>query len=297
MNYPLYRYWIPPSRWRQWSVARRLTVIIVALAASFSLACIPLCVWLPQHAWSGWSGYFVPQFGMIFLAIVDVGAAVAGATVIASERERGTWEPLLLTSLGVSRLVRVKFAARLVLCMLVVGLALPFWLGWAYEVLVDNDRDVNAYYTANGTLPHFHVALRLSLFLMWLAIRIVGRTVPFTAFGLAVSARCKRVRTAILIAISSLIGVCVVLWHCLPNGAWGSHLYMNPIGAVAASLLVWPISPNSYDGYSATGLLPGEWRMDLYADLLWLLAIPAFWLWMAIRWSRTPNPYTRTADE
>lgn len=283
MDLTLFRYWIFPLRWRRWPRLVRWGLTLALIGLSLYLGSIPLLVWLPDHAWAGFDGYFVLFEGMVFLALVDIGAALAGATILAAERERGTWEPLTLTPLGIAAIVRTKLMARALLCAGVVALTLPFWLAQAYEVLAVNDGEERAYFSGDGHLSSAWVAARIGLYLAWLALRIVGRVLPFLTWGLALSARCARTRTALMLTAGSLFGLCIALWFAV--GPSLAFLFPKLPSRDLMLIAGWPLFPNDFMYYARTGLVSTKWRADLIADGIWLVILPYLLYRLAVRWS------------
>ncbi len=286
MDIVLYRYWILPSRWRRWPIRVRLLLALGLVAVSLSLGLIPLCIWLPHQDWQGFDGFGAFFCGIGFLSMVDLFAGLAGATLLAGERDRGTWESLQLTPLGTRCLVRIKLICRCLLCGMIAALTLPFWLGWAYEVLAVNNTGP---FDRSPELA-FRVAVRMTIFLIWLAVRITGRVIPFVALGMATSARSRSQRNALAITAIVVIAIQVGAYFAAgPLGSllhlWSPHLPLDPLNAV----LWWPLIPNDFSYYSMTGLLSSQWRADMVGDVVWLGALPYLFYRLAVRWSRRPT--------
>jgi ABC-type Na+ efflux pump permease subunit len=245
---------------------------------------VPFRVWRPHHAWGGFEGFAVLIYGMLFFIGISILSALTGATAISSERERGTWESLLLTSLGVRAIVRAKLLSRVALLAGLVALTLPFWLTWANEVL-----EVNNTGPFNRGLAHsapYRLAVRMSLFLVWLAVRIVGHVLPFAALGLAVSARCCYTKTALIVTGVLACGLCALTWFLRFN----MQLFTPPLFTDYLIMIAfWPLMPNDFTYYTMTGPVSTHWQMDIIADTVWLSLIPYLLFRLAVRWSRRPD--------
>lgn len=297
MYYVLYRYWIMPSCWRRWPSPARWMVVMACIGIALWLGSIPLLRWLPERRDEGIRGFDTELSGMLFLALVDIGSAIAGATVLAGERERGTWELLLLTRLGIARIVRAKIAARAILAMGVVALMLPFWLAWAYETLAVNASWDKPFYTDHGRLPTSFTALRMGIFLLWLAVRILGRVVSFVTLGAAISARCKRVRTALIVTTGTIFVACVLIWFVLVEFGAVDLLFPALPKQTVYTIVGWPLLPNDWEHFTPTNLISTRWRVDLLNDILWIGALPWSLYGLAVYWSKRRGVDYRTLEE
>jgi hypothetical protein len=288
MNDALYRYWILPSRWRRWPRWKRWCTGSLLAVSIFWLSSVPFRVWRPESAWQGRSGYEVLQDGMLFFMLVNLASALVGAAAIAGERERGTWEALLLTRLGVTAIVRAKLLSRAALMSGLVALTLPFWLMWTYQVLEVNNRSSLAFYADAAAFAPAKTALRIGLFLSWLSVRLVGRVLTFATLGLAISARSRQTRRALALTGFLITLLCVTLW--VENGllcvVFG---YPSLPLSLAGRVIGWPMLPNDFEYFTQSGIVSTLWREDLLADALWLVLLPSVFFRLAVRWGRRPD--------
>jgi hypothetical protein len=108
-----------PVRWKEQYVERVLDLpglrqvprglgVAAAFAAALVTSPTTLNLWLPRAGGPviPWSGFFAQGFAVAFLAGLAAGARACGA--VSGERERRTWEALLLTPLTDKQLVRSK---------------------------------------------------------------------------------------------------------------------------------------------------------------------------------------------
>ncbi len=165
MDGTLFRYWFFPAWWRRWSDGKKFSLSVVVLALFGGISLSPLLL-LPTRIGRGYGGYLELVFGAIFLLAVNIGCTLAGATLITREKDRGAWEALQITPVGVGTVVRGKWLARTLLCAGWIGLFVPFWLLCTGIVLYLNDEERNAYYTATGTKPVWWTAARLGIYLL-----------------------------------------------------------------------------------------------------------------------------------
>ncbi len=292
MDATLFRYWFVPKRWRLWSDGKRFGFMAFLFLVVGGLSFLPLLL-LPARIGEGFDGYWAQLLGLLFFLVVNVACALAGAPLITREYELGSWESLVLTAVGMPRIVRFKWLARTLFAMGSIGIFVPFWLLLTSVVLYLNDGEDRAYYTKGGHLPHTWSALRLGIFLLWLAIRIPCHAIPFVTLGAFISACCRKTRRAIGITLTSvvLLQVALILLYLASMGgnvfvtstAKGSEAFHNFFLRIG---LLWPFLPNSYDDYSAHSLLSKNWQNDLTGDVVWILVVPAALLFFTLRLCR-----------
>ncbi|MCW3099208.1 MAG: hypothetical protein JWL77_4826 [Chthonomonadaceae bacterium] len=278
MDTTLFRYWFFPKRWRRWSDRQRFGFLALMLAVIGGFSFLPLTL-LPTHVGEGMFGYVEELLGMLFFFGVNVGSALAGATLIARERDLRTWEALAQTPIGISAIVRVKWLARTLFAVGSVGLFVPFWLVFTAVILSMNEGETRVYYTASGEMAPWWTAARFGIFLLWLAIRIVGHVVPFVSIGLLVSACCSKTRTAIAVTAGIVVLLLPMALYFLMIG----FSVFNDDRSFSSAFGLWPILPNSFDAYTAGSLVSSHWANDLGADIFWIVALPIILLVFASR--------------
>ena len=295
MGHSLYYYWAVPARWRRWPSLVRTALMTSVLGLSLGLTGLPLFVWRPQGIWAGLDGLWVLWAFMLFLVLVNLAAALAGATTIALERERRTWDALVVTTTGVGAILRRKLLLRVALCAVILSLTIPFWLGTVFVVLEVNGfgpfalANTEIYPTA---LEALWKAYRIRTFLAWLVLRLVGHALPFVAVGLAVSSRCGRLRTALAWAGAITFGLCALAWPAWPPFTLGDSAFWNHLPRWLFRLIAWPVWPNDFSYYDnltesvTTGLYSPVWKTDLAADVLWIGVLPLVLYCLAVRWAR-----------
>jgi len=278
MDATLFRYWFFPKRWRRWSVGKRFGFIAVMLLVIGGVSLLPLSL-LPTRAGQGIGGYLEELLGMLFFFIVNVSCALAGSTLITRERELQTWEALAQTPIGIPAIVRGKWLARTLFASGSVGLFVPFWLIFTAVVLFLNEGEERVYYTASGQMPTSWVAMRFGIFLLWLAIRILGHAAPFVSIGLLVSACCRKTRTAIALTAGIVVLILPMALYLLML-TFSVFDDQRPLGI---ALGLWPILPNSFEGFTADSLVSTHWQADLVADTFWIVLLPLLLLFCATR--------------
>lgn len=278
MDGTLFRYWFFPKRWKRWSDGKRFSFIAMLILIAGGCSLLPLLL-LPTRVGQGIFGYVAELLGMVFFLIVNISSALSGATLITRERELNTWEALQLSPIGMVAIVRGKWLARTLFAMGSVGLFVPFWLLFAAVVLSMNDGPERAYYTGEGNLPGGWIALRLGIFLGWLAIRILVHVVPFVSLGMLVSACTRKTRTAIALTAGLTVLVLPILLYFFLL----SFSVFDANRNFAQAFALWPILPNSFEGYTAGAMISEHWRIDLLADLFWIAALPAVLLFLTLR--------------
>jgi len=268
MDGTLFRYWFFPKRWRLWSDSKRFGFLVGLLVLIGSFSLLPLLL-LPARIGEGFFGFVELLLGMLFFLVVNVASALAGATLITRERELGAWEALVITPIGMNAILRGKWLARTLFTMGSIGLFVPFWLLFTGVVLYMNDGEDRAYYTNEGHLPHWWTAVRLGIFLVWLAFRIVGHAVPFVSLGMAVSACYRKTRSAVSLTLT----IVLVL---LPLALWLLFCCCGPgeDARLLSSLCLWPLFPNEYNSFTADSFVSQFWTIDLVADICWIVVLP-----------------------
>lgn len=292
MDATLFRYWFFPKRWRLWTDSKRFAFLEVLAIVTALLSFLPLLL-LPAQIGKGIFGYLEEWLGILFFLIVNVACALAGATLITRERELGAWEALTLTPIGASAIVCGKWLARTLFTTGAIGLFVPFWLVFTAVVLYQNDGEERAYYTASDQMPQWWTAARLGIFLVWLAIRIVGHAVPFVSIGLLVSACCRKTRTAIAVTAGIVVLALPMTLYFLMSAlevlnltvkSQGADVYNQfPVGFALSACGLWPILPNDFESFTAHSLISTHWASDLTADILWIVVLPAILLYCAAR--------------
>src|SRR5579871_6640573 len=132
---PMYSSWMRRPRWRHWSVAQRCLLLAGVVVLSLGLGLLPLAI--PRWSYSR-SFFSYRLLFTFFLFCINLGSALIGALMLAGERERRTWDALLLTGLGVRNIVRAKFLSSLALCFAVLIFFLPFLLTFLYKIQIEN---------------------------------------------------------------------------------------------------------------------------------------------------------------
>jgi hypothetical protein len=278
---PLLRYWLFPGRLRRLPKAARIALAVVFVLIIVAVCIGTLRVKLQTFAYGG--PLMIPA--MVFLyglpSALSVLATVAGATLIAGERQNQTWEPLLLSPMPVWRLVILKLFARLAFCVLI---SLPPSVCFISVVTVLVRENTMSNFGAEPT--HRIFAVRTTLFLTWTFLQVIGHLPPFLALGAAVSARCRKVNDALLWCMAILAAYGVLLWqlNTIRHGLLLAETINCGLGTV---LLRWPVLPYlSAEFPTRTMLLPSGWKTNLVADLIWIVAVTCAFTLLAITWSR-----------
>lgn len=261
---PMYRYWLYPSCWRRWPAVVRMGIAATACGISIWLATIPLLVWLPHRAWESWDGLGAELIYMAFLILLSLLLILAGSLAIAPERDRQTWESLVVTPLGVPRIVRAKLCCRLLRCSAFIALLLPFWIAWAFEVLSLNSAGPAE--TSSGL-----AAARMTIYLIWMGLRTVGHVLPCVSLGLLISSFCRRGRTALTIACAAVAGYGLLLWGL--SAVWPTGL-SDPANEICTRLFMWPFLPVEWDFYEPGSFVSSHWVADAISDAAWLIVLP-----------------------
>lgn len=208
----------------------------------------------------------------------------AGATLIAGERQRQTWEPIQLSSTSVRTIVLLKYCARLVTCLVWAAVLVVWTVSMIYVIT----KQSHAFYTQYSVAPSHHVLrARVGILLTWTSLQLVSHLIPFVGLGAAVSARCRKTKTALMICSAILAAYGVILWFI---AARFGYSILTPAPGDWKVVLRWPVLPYLSGEYqSARGLLPNGWRANLGADLIWTLVVTAVSLCFAISWSGLPR--------
>jgi len=283
---PLIRYWLFPGRLRRLPLAGAIALVlaIVLVTSGLTVAIVR------QRQYAVTTGpLMIP--GIVLLiglpSILCIFGTFAGATLIAGERQKQTWETLLLSTLSVPKVVLLKLATRLVFCLL-AAVPVTTWLtALMYKVVQDN-----GFFSVTVAPPPAIRATRIAIFLSWTFLHVIAHLVPFVALGMAVSARSKRVNEALLASSVILIVYVVLFWQMFTT-LHVKDLLESSHPALTLEIFRWPVLPYLSGEYpTARNILPEGWRNTLAADLIWTLAVPALLLVPAIAWSRLDRRQT-----
>jgi ABC-type Na+ efflux pump permease subunit len=280
---PLLRYWLLPGRFRRLPIAAQAASAALALLITAGVSAAILRGRIAQTA-------FTPATlaAMILFigtpSILCIAGMLAGATLIAAERQKQTWDSLLLVPIPVARLICLKLAARLAYCF---ALATPLvvWLVCClYRLVFDSGI------FSDGPAPSPAMRrLRVAIFLTWSGLDVIARLLPAVLLGAAISARCRKVNDALLICFALLAGYAVLFWQMLTTLHVPSVLESaSPVMAV--ELFRWPALPYLSGEYPGVRmLLPTGWQNNVVADLIWVVVVPLLLLVPTITWSRLPR--------
>jgi hypothetical protein len=277
---PLLRYWLLPGRLRRLPRVAQIAVAVIFILMTASLA---VAIARTKESIFSFGPLLIPAMILLYgLPGILSGLGVfAGATLIASERQKQTWEALLLSPMPVRQVVGLKMLARLAFCLL---LALPptVWLITLVHVTVRENGFSN-----DGVLPPRNVAvIRIAIFLIWTFLHVIGHLLPFLALGAAVSARSRKVIDALLFCSIILTGYAVIFWQLIVTAHVRNIMEPSNSG-LGLALFRWPVLPYlSGDFPSRRMILPSGWQNNLMADLIWMAAIPTVFTLLAITWSR-----------
>jgi len=284
---PLLRYWLFPGFWRRLNTAWKCVFLIAVVALTLGVAFLII----RANGQSFINGPLLVPAGILFISLPSLlvlFGAFAGGTLIASERQRQTWDTLLLSTLSVRTIVIQKVIARLVFCAL---LAAPVTL-WLVAVLYHVAPRSGGLFTVGGSPSRNTTVLRIVIFLIWTFFDVLLHLVPGLAFGTALSARSRKVTHALLIGATVFIAYGYILFVAATTAATRSAISSQDPDLLAV-LLRWPLIPYLSGQYpEAHILLPSGWWKCLVAELLWALALSALFLRSAIARSglseRTP---------
>ncbi len=169
------------GRTRNWRGPLLLSIYLAVLGG-----CVVLFLWLNSRG-----STVIPQVGLILYSILVFAlmlllgaiAAVVAATAISGERERRTYDLLLVTRASLAGIVLGKWLASVVYLLFLAIAALPV-LGVVYFF---------------GGMPLKNVAVALGLCLM--------TGLGYGALGLAFSAIFRRSQTAIIVSLITVFGL------------------------------------------------------------------------------------------
>jgi len=285
---PLFRYWLIPGRLRRLHIAARIAIafVIILLTAVLSE------VILKQKA----AAFQNPSLVMIPALILFVGlpallsvvGAFAGATLIAGERQKETWETLLLCGMPAWQVVLLKVSARMVFCLALALPAMVWWTSLAYKVTQLNGADMHAQ-------SHAVAKCRIVVFLAWSFLQVIGHLAPFVAFGIAVSSRCRRVNEALLTCAASFTVYGVLLWQLYASLRY-HKIFDSATPGLLPQLFRWPVLAFLSGDYNTPrDVLMTGWQTNLAVDLIWIVAAPLLLLIPTIAWSRLSRKSPRRA--
>ena len=280
---PLIRYWLFPGQLRRLPILGK-----AALALGFVLATagVTLLI-LRQKPVSIGTGPLMIPAAVLFIglpSILCIAGTFAGAGLVAGERQKQTWETILLTPLPVREVVALKLISRIALCLLVAAPA----VAWLDAVLYQVVR-ANGFSFSGADVPAGIYRLRVAIYLAWTPLHVLAHLVPFVVLGMSVSARSRRVNEALLASSTILIAYAVLFWQVYTT-LRVRHVLDSPSPGLPLELFRWPVLPFlSGEFSSAHSVLSLGWQNNLAADLIWTLVIPALLLIPTIAWSRLPQ--------
>jgi len=284
---PFLRCWLFPGWMRR---LPHVAQIVLTIGAVFLVVFVSVTIVRMSRTSIVRGPLTVPAFAFVFglPGALSVMALAAGATLIAGERQKQTWEPLLAAPIPIQNVVAVKLLARTVFCMI---LALPPTV-WVLSILFVLIRE-NGFRRAYDTPTPAVLFLRIAPLLAWTALQLLCRLIPFLAIGAAISARCRKVNDALLFVGAVIVTYAVVLWQLIAS----DHGYdiINPSRyGIAMTIFRWPVMPYLTGNYpSEITILPSGWQVVVAADLIWITAIPLVFTLIAIHWSR-PSTKSQT---
>ena len=277
---PLLRYWLFPGRLRRLHIAVRIALALGIVLLTATLAVVTL----RQKPATFSNSPLMIAAVLLFVAmpsLLVILGTFAGATLIAGERQRQTWEALLLTTTTVRRVVALKFVACLIFCVL---LSAPCTV-WLTVLLYKAIRSQGFFSLSGGRTPHI-VAMRTGVFLTWNYLHVTAHIIPAVAFGTAVSARSRRVNDALLVSTAALAAYVIGIWQLYSTLHVTSILNSSDPG-LALELIRWPVLPYLSGEYgSSDAIMPQGWPNNIAADLIWILLIPALLQIPTLYWSR-----------
>jgi hypothetical protein len=221
---------------------------------------------------------------MAFLILLSLFLTLAGSLTVAPERERQTWENLVVSPLGIPAVIRAKLACRVIRSTGIILLMLPFWIAWAYEVLT-----VNSAGPVDGRFAI--VSIRLPIFLAWLGFRTLGHALPCVALGMLISSLCRRGRTALAISSTMVVAYGAITWMALNFPGSALSPWKTEIGS---KLLLWPILPVDWANYKGAEILSSHWTSDAISDVAWLIVLPAICYVLTVWRCRRPDNAIKT---
>lgn len=178
-------------------------------------------------------------------------AAVLGSDAVAGERERGTLVALLLTPLTPGSILTGKMGGLAIAWLIIYLVSLPYL--WAVGGTGQNLVQAVAYLALFGT----------------------PATLGFGFYSLALSARRESVRSALVIALITLIFLASPLLI-------GPGLRHNPVGKAFDAINPIAAALNSYDSAIIDSQSFGEQLPRLAVTLIWLGAT-AWWARRSVR--------------
>jgi ABC-type Na+ efflux pump permease subunit len=211
---------------------------------------------------------------MAFLLVLSVFLTCAGALTIAPERERRTWESLVASPYGVAAIVRAKLVARVLRCAVLALILTPFFIAWAFEVLCINE-------TGPGDPGSRYYHARMSIYLAWLGLRLIGHVLPFVSLGVLISSSCRRARTALVAAIVVVMGYVALIWGMssvpLPESV------QHALSGIAGYVIIWPFTPADWQSFEPNSLVSHYWWRDAIGDVVWMMVIPLIAYALSVR--------------
>jgi hypothetical protein len=278
----LFHYWIIPGKLRRLPRLAKIGLIsvIIVLAVLFSSS-VPYSLAIRSR-----SDYDYPPLFELFSALpmlaynllpslLCILGLIAGAMAIAPERQKQTWEPLLLTRLRLTDVVHAKILVRIAQCLLLtLPLYLPLMLAyWLYSqnhpqyFLTTYDERTGQELPLSPAL----VTLRLWIYLIWTCVSTGGHLLMGTLLGMAISARCQKLQTALIFC-----GALIAFYGGTYFWCQAYYYYPSPGDPnLHAHLYYWPAVPYLDTYFTGLDAAPSQWKLNLVADIAWMAALPA----------------------
>jgi ABC-type transport system involved in multi-copper enzyme maturation permease subunit len=176
----------PPMVWKELQTRFTRSRLRVLVVAAFSLGVLGLTYAASAQSLDQHSVHAFYVMILLFLGLLVT--TVVGATGISTEKEAGTWEPLLGTSLSAWDIVVGKAVGA-------AGRSLPIWLLLGFHLIL---------FMGLGTIK--------PIVLVHVAMVVAGVVTMLTGTGLFFSVCFKRTTFAVAVAL----GLAIFIWALLP---------------------------------------------------------------------------------
>jgi len=288
---PIWTYRIRAHWWRRLPAPARAIAIVLALAAAAASSWLVTC-WAAgevataaagRHAGLArytavWFSAPIPQRFVnwvysVYSILAACAGALCGSLAIVRDRQRGTWDAMILSRLRPREIIVGKFAVALIPCVLLGLWALPVWVGMFFSF-----EHVGALWKASAWPPWAMI--------LWICVRALGRPLPFLAMGLYVSLGSRSLVDAVSVATGL---TCVVLMAChslIEDVPYDSYtIELIPVWFLSRWVFLQPAVTESNHPFVFLRIWSSHSVLFLSAmtDFLWIALVPSLLLRSMIR--------------
>lgn len=213
----LFHYWIVPGKLRRVPPVALIALLIAAASFAYFSSLYstrtlreddPGIVYLLRQL-------LLLQYYLLPSLFCTLGL-IAGATTIAPDRQKQTWEALLLTRMKATDVVHAKILVLLTQCLLLMlPLYIPLFVAFTHRwsgLLSVRDEYISNHVIKYGLRDADMV--RAGLYLAWTSASLLGHLFTGLMVGMAISACCKRIQTALVLCgsiIAGMVGIYITL--------------------------------------------------------------------------------------